>query len=215
MRSWTSALIVLLGGSLVLAGGPEPGVRRHALGECGNGEPCIAEAVSAGSPCDFADRTSWATGSAAVPTRNAMSRRRACSPASWKCRSTRTAPTGFPAHVSRCGCVARRARASASKPPPRSLDFCDVDVETPCTSGGTERYTTPFFCSNDRDDVLPEFLQESMLPTADWLVLHPLPASIARTVRAAFGAPGVPVVMRTRRPAAPTRACPIPPTACR
>lgn len=197
MRSWTSALILLLGGGLALAGGPDPGVRRRALGECGNGEPCIAEAANAASDCSFADPDGLGDGFCGCTDTQCTVAAAGVFTGELSISINEDCPDGTPGARVTMRLAGRTEtgvgfEASTAEP----LDFCDVDVETPCTQGSSARYTTPFFCSNDRDDVLPEFLQESMLPTADWLVLHPLPASMARTIRAAFGASGVPVVMR-------------------
>ncbi len=196
-------VVLLLAETASLAGGPVPGARRRVLGQCGNGQPCVISAGAVGFACPFDDADMVGSGLCLCSDAQCTVTASGVFTGELKVSINEDCPGGVPgAHVAMhlLGQTETGVGFEASTAEP--LDFCNADVVSSCNGGD---YRSPFFCTSS----VPSFancfgslgctLAETMLPAPDWLLLHPLPASMARTVRAAFGANGDPIIIRAEQ----------------
>jgi cysteine-rich repeat protein len=179
------------------AGGPDPGARRRVLGQCGNGQACVGEAGDVFGSCDdLEDVTGLAGDNDCECTDGECS---IASTGAFTGELSITINENCPGGAPGGRVTMRLAGETAAGVPfdaatPQALDFCDVDIAFACNSNN---HSSPFFCSNDFVAELGNRLTEQMLPAPEWLVLHPLPASVAGVVRAALGATdGAPVIVQ-------------------
>lgn len=195
--TWSSIAAAMLAVLVVppgaVAGGPEPGSRRDVLGQCGNGQACVANADEWNGRCGDVE-------GGTLPNNACECSREHCTMAAAGAFTgqltisiTEDCPGGQPGgHTSMRLVGQTQDGVPFDAAPLAPFDFCDVDIATACFLP----HNSPFFCSNVAV-VAGNRLTEAMLPGADWLLLHPLPASLARIVRGAAGSSSAaPVIVR-------------------
>lgn len=174
-----------------LAGGPEPGARQRVLGTCGNGQACIADGSDVFNSCDEGDvddnTCNCTDEKCAVVATAAFTGELTITVNEQPCPGDGARITMSLVGQSDLGTAFSAATAGA-------LDFCGVDVATACDP---DIHGTPFYCVNEFS--MDRFSEQAAYDVGpEWLVLHPLPGTMADQIRPAFALAGdeIPVIAR-------------------